>query len=54
MDQRNKHGMKPKTDWRECYTLGALGNLDRPSITEWIRHLAGCRDTKPAEPVVAA
>ncbi len=33
-----------KQDWKECRTAHELGDLDRPSITEWFRHLAGIPD----------
>lgn len=36
-----------KTSWKECRTARELGDLDRPSITEWLRHLAGVPDKDP-------
>lgn len=27
--------------WRDCTTVSELGEMDRPSVTEWLRHLAG-------------
>lgn len=41
-----------KTSWKECRTARELGDLDRPSITEWLRHLAGVPDKDPVPVLV--
>lgn len=38
---------KKKHDWTECKSACELGDLERPSITEWLRHLARIQEKVP-------
>lgn len=38
---------KTKESWKDCRTAHELGDMDRPSITEWLRHLAGLPEKEP-------